>query len=91
MPPVPLEPEDRLPPRSCVTKRVTMDFSLLSGPLPDLPQDRGSGNPKQAAGQREDGNPQDNIPIQVFRVTFETSPPETFGYGCAAFSTFGPR
>lgn len=89
VPPLPLEPEDRLPPQNRVTKRVTMDFSLLSVPLPDLPQDRDSDNHKQAAGQREDGNHEENIPIQVFCVTFVTSPPETFGYNCAEFSIFG--
>uniref|UniRef100_A0A3B4YRP7 Dedicator of cytokinesis 9b n=1 Tax=Seriola lalandi dorsalis TaxID=1841481 RepID=A0A3B4YRP7_SERLL len=37
VPPLPSDPEDRVPP-----KRVTMDFSLLTVPLPDLPQDSDS-------------------------------------------------
>lgn len=54
MPPLPLVAEDRLPPPIRITQRVTMDFSLLSVPLPDLLQ--GSNN------QEEN--------IQVFSVTF---------------------
>lgn len=75
MPPLPLDPEDRAPPLNRATKRVTMDFSLLSVPVPDLLQDSDSDNDKQAAGQRVDGNDEENIPIQVFRLTFVTSPP----------------
>ena len=77
MPPLPLEPEDRAPPLNRATKRVTMDFSLLSVPLQD-----GDGD-KQAAAQRNvDGNQEENIPIQVFCLTFVTSLPETFGHSC---------
>lgn len=77
MPPLPLDPEDRLPPLNRATKRVTMDFSLLSVPLPDLLQlDCDSDNDKQAAGQRVDGSHEENIPIQVFCLTFVTSQPD---------------
>lgn len=85
MPPLPLDPEDRAPPLNRATKRVTMDFSLLSVPLPDLLQDSDSDSDKQAAGQRHvDGNQEENIPIQVFCLTFVTSAPETFGHNCTA-------
>ncbi|KAF3857336.1 hypothetical protein F7725_009195 [Dissostichus mawsoni] len=40
VPPLPLEPEGRVPPLTRATKRVTMDFSLLSAPLPDPLQDK---------------------------------------------------
>lgn len=84
MPPLPLDPEDIVPPVTRVTKRVTMDFSLLSVPLPDLLHDSDSDNDKQAAGQRVDGNHEENIPKQVFCLAFVTSSPETFGYNCTA-------
>lgn len=76
VPPLPLEPESRVPPLTRATKRVTMDFSLLSAPLPDPLQD--SDRDKQAA--RVDGNHEENIPIQVFSLTFVTSAPENVGY-----------
>lgn len=69
VPPLPLDPEDRAPPLNRATKRVTMDFSLLSVPPPDLLHDSDSDNDKQAAGGQElelDGNHEENIPIQVF-------------------------
>lgn len=62
MPPLPLVPEE---PPNRITQRVTMDFSLLSVPLLDLPQ--GSDNHKPAAGQGQEGNQEENI--QVFSVT----------------------
>lgn len=65
VPPLPLVPEDRLQPPIRISQRVTMDFSLLSVPLPDLLQ--GSDNHKPAAGRRLVGNEEENI--QVFSVT----------------------
>lgn len=70
MPPLPLVPEE---PPNRVAQRVTMDFSLLSVPLADLPG--GSGNPKPAADQGLEGN-QEEI-AQVFSVTL---------CDCSAFS-----
>lgn len=64
--PLPLDPEDQLPPHNRAMQRVTMDFSLLSVPLRDLLQD--SDNHKQTAGQSLKGNHEENI--QVFSVTF---------------------
>eukprot|EP00064_Thunnus_orientalis_P005684 superscaffoldBa00000568_g5698 len=69
VPPLPLDPEDRAPTLNRATKRVTMDFSLLSVPLPDLPQDSDSDNDKPATDQTGqelglDGNHEENIPIQ---------------------------
>ncbi|KAM7365478.1 hypothetical protein PAMP_016399 [Pampus punctatissimus] len=69
MPPLPLASTDRAPHLNHVTKRVTMDFSLLSVPLPDLPQDSDSDNDKPAGSQTGqelglDGNHEENIPIQ---------------------------
>lgn len=83
MPPLPLDPEGRVPPLNCAAKRVTMDFSLLSVPQFDLLQDSDCDNDKQAAGQRADGNHEENIPIQVFCLTFVTlHQREPFGYNC---------
>ena len=62
MPPLPLVPAE---PPSRIAQRVTMDFSLLSVPPPDLPQ--GSENHKPAAGQGLEGSQEENI--QVFSVT----------------------
>lgn len=49
----------------------------------DLLQDSDCDNDKQAAGQRADGNHEENIPIQVFCLTFVTlHQREPFGYNC---------
>lgn len=78
MPPLPSDPDERVPPLN--SKRVTMDFSLLTVPLPDSDSD----NFKQAAGPSAEGNHEENIPIQVF-----TSPGEAFGENCTANCAFG--
>lgn len=67
MPPFSSDPEDRAPPLSCVAKRVTMDFSLLSAPLPDPPQDSDGDNVKSV-----DGNHEETLLIQVLSLTFVT-------------------
>lgn len=79
VPPLPLNPEGQAPSLNRATKRVTIDFSLLSVPLPDLLQDGDSDNDKQTASCRVDGNHDENIPIQVFCLTFVTCPPAGFG------------
>lgn len=65
MPPLSLVPQDRLPPPNRIAQRVTMDFSLLSLPLSDLLQ--GKDNHKRAAGQRLEGNQEENT--QVLSMT----------------------
>lgn len=70
------------------TKRVTMDFSLLSVPLCHLLQDSDSDNDKQAADQMVKGNHEENLLIQVFCLTLVSSPAETFGCSCTESSRF---
>ncbi|XP_076004947.1 dedicator of cytokinesis protein 9 isoform X2 [Genypterus blacodes] len=64
---LPLDPEGRVPPMGRATKRVTMDFSLLSVPLPYLLRDGEGDGDRAAAGSRaSEGKQEENIPIQVF-------------------------
>lgn len=65
MPPLPLDPEERDPALSRATKRLTVDFSLLTVPrLHDLLQDSDADNDKKV-----DGDQEENVPIQVFSLT----------------------
>ncbi|XP_037552296.1 dedicator of cytokinesis protein 9 [Nematolebias whitei] len=57
-----LDADERDEPVNRAAKRVTMDFSLLAVPLPDLQLDGGNG--KAAAGRRVDGTWEENTPIQ---------------------------
>lgn len=58
-----LDADERDERASWAAKRVTVDFSLLALPLPDLQLDSGDG--KAAAGRRVDGTLEENTPIQV--------------------------
>lgn len=74
MPPLPLDPEECALPLNRTTKRVTMDFSLLTVPLPDLLLDRDSEIQKAAADSGPDGGHGENGPVQVLSVTLGGSP-----------------
>ncbi|XP_034032706.1 dedicator of cytokinesis protein 9 isoform X9 [Thalassophryne amazonica] len=68
-------PIDMDPPLKRSAKRVTMDFSLLTMPILDLPQDPNSENTSPTAGHTGedvclDGHHEGNILIQVFCLTF---------------------
>ncbi|XP_017282313.1 dedicator of cytokinesis protein 9 isoform X4 [Kryptolebias marmoratus] len=62
VPPLFLDLDERVEPVNRAEKRATVDFSLLTVPLPDLQLD--SENNKAAAGRRVDGTHEENTPIQ---------------------------
>lgn len=78
--PFSFEPEHQVAPHlNHATKRVTVDFSLLTVPLLDLLQDNDSDYNKAAPAQRVDANHEENLTLQVFCLTCVT-PSECFSY-----------
>lgn len=79
---LPLLPDadERDEPANRAAKRVTMDFSLLAAPLPDLQLDGGNG--KAAAGRRVAGTLEENTPIQVLCLCTATAFPTLSIYTC---------